>query len=89
MSLPEGFEEAVLSMSNEEILDRLGKLTLAILEQQRLMKQDEKLLQAKKLAKELREVYTGPINEIKPQLAFCKKVLDDRGLDLSASTDEE
>ena len=88
IALPEGFEEAVMSMSEEEVKERMNQLTRAHLEHAANMKLDEELKRAAAAVKEMRKKYTGPIGEIKAQVAYCHKVLNERGRVVEVSSDD-
>lgn len=79
MSLPEGFEEHIQSLADNQIKERIANLTMAILEHKHLMDSNEELNKAKEQVKTLKEPFTAPMKECKEQIAYCKAVLDDRG----------
>jgi hypothetical protein len=88
-SLSPGFKEAVAGMGVEEIRKRISDITLLDLEMRKLLKEDEKVLSAKEVLKNLMQPYRDDFKSYKLQIEYCKSVLEDKNGGATTAKAEE
>src|SRR5688572_4102017 len=77
--LPEGFADAIDSMSRDEIRKRICDVTILDMEYRAKLKEDGAVNQAKAELKELMEPYRADFRSVRAQLKYAKHVLDGKG----------
>ncbi len=83
--LPTGFTDNVDSMSTEEIQDKILLSESHIYELDKAKDEDEKLKQAKELAKEIAAPYTEAKNAEMAKIKYCMFSLENRGLKIKST----
>lgn len=82
--LPTGFVESAESMDTEEVKSKIYETSCHVHEIEKARDEDEKLLAAKEMVKDLAAPYTESANTEKAKIKFCFFVLEGRGIKLTA-----
>lgn len=77
--LDDEFKMAIASMSPEQIKNRIAEITLAQIENMKQKEEDQDLAEKKEQAKEAGAQYREATQANKVKVAFCKRVLGDKG----------
>lgn len=77
--LDDEFKMAIASMSPEQIKNRIAEITLAQIENMKQKEEDQDLAEKKEQAKEAGAQYREATQANKVKVAFCKRVLEDKG----------
>ncbi len=76
--LPEGFAEAVASMSTDQIRQKMADIVLLDIAMHDAMEQDDDYQKAKEVFEELAAPYKEDFKSFKLQIKTCKRILDDK-----------
>lgn len=88
--LPEGFVEAVSSMTTDEIRRRMSDILLLDIAMHEVMEADDEVQTAKETYDLLAFPYKEDFKSFKKQIAVCKRILDDKnGGAISAKLEED
>ena len=74
-----GFVSEVIGLSADQLKTRLGEIAKALQENEDKRDADEELGDAKALAKELGEAYSGPKKDFKMKTKYLVKLIQEKG----------
>lgn len=77
--LPDGFEEAAMSMSDNELKEKICEAARLKIEHKKQMKEDPDLLQITEQLKHTKEPYMNDIKACDAKMEYCALLLDERG----------